>query len=140
MDSGTFRYLLGIAIQYTLDTQLMDVVTAYFYGPLGAYIYIKLPLDFLADFPPKDVPSVYYGLHLQKALYRLKQVGCMWYQHLCKFLLHHHFSHDHALLCLFTLKNSSGFVVVAIYVDDLNLVGTRMTCKHVVELLIITNI
>jgi hypothetical protein len=46
MDSGTFRYLLGMAVQFTLETQFLDVVTAYLYGPLDAHIYIKPPPDF----------------------------------------------------------------------------------------------
>ena len=33
------------------------------------------------------------------------------------------------------LHNSSGFVVVVVYVDDLNLVGTSTTCQHAVDLL-----
>jgi hypothetical protein len=59
----------------------------------------------------------------------------MWYKHLHDFLLHHHFSHDQALPCLFTLQHSSGFVVIAVYVDDLNLVGTPTTCQHAMDLL-----
>ena len=59
----------------------------------------------------------------------------MWYQHLREFLLQHQFKHDQALLCLFTIHNSSGFVVVAVYVDDLNLIGTPTTCQHAVDLL-----
>ena len=78
---------------------------------------------------------MYSRLRLQKALYGLKQVGRMWYQHLREFLLHHQFSHDQALPCLFTLKTSSGFMVVAVYVDDLNLVGSPATYQHVVDLL-----
>ena len=58
----------------------------------------------------------------------------MWYQHLQEFLLHHQFNHNQALPCLFTLMTSSGFVVVAIYVDNLNLVGTPATCQHTVDL------
>ena len=59
----------------------------------------------------------------------------MWYQHLREFLLHHQFSHDEALPYLFTLKTSLGFVVVAVYVDDLNLVDTPVTCQHAMDLL-----
>jgi hypothetical protein len=73
MDSGTFRYLLGMAVQFTLETQLLDVVTAYLYGPLDAHIYIKPPPDFLATSLPEDTPRAYSGLRLQKALYGLKQ-------------------------------------------------------------------
>jgi hypothetical protein len=39
------------------------------------------------------------------------------------------------LPCLFTLKHQSGFVIIAVYVDDLNLVGTPETCQHAVKLL-----
>jgi hypothetical protein len=60
----------------------------------------------------------------------------MWYQHLREFLLHHDFRHDQSLPYIFTFKKSTGFVVVAVYVDDLNLVGTPETCTYVVNLLI----
>ena len=135
MDSGTFRYLLGMKVQYFLDTQLLDVVTAYLYGPLDAQIYIRLPPEFLDHLPSEDTVGTYSGLQLQKALYGLKQAGRMWYKHLRDFLLHHNFSHDQALPCLFTLQHSSGFVVIAVYVDDLNLVGTPATCQHAMNLL-----
>jgi hypothetical protein len=136
MDSGTFLYFLGMAVQYPLDTQLLDVVTAYLYGPLDADIHIRPPPDFLKTNPFEDTPGSYYGLKLQKALYGLKQAGRMWYQHLREFLLHHDFRHDQSLLCIFTFKNSTGIVVIAVYVDDLNLVGTPETCTYVVNLLI----
>ena len=94
MDSGTFRYLLGMAIQYSLDTQLLDMITAYLYGPLDVQLYIRPPPEFLEQAPPEDTPDTYSGLRLQKALYGLKQVGRMWYKHLRDFLLFHNFSHD----------------------------------------------
>jgi len=59
----------------------------------------------------------------------------MWYSHLHSFLLHHNFQHDQSFPCIFILKESSGFAIVAIYVDDINLVGTPTTCKKVVSLL-----
>ena len=59
----------------------------------------------------------------------------MWYKHLRDFLLFHKFQHDQVLPCLFTLKDTSGFVIIAIYVDDLNLVGTTATCNHAIQLL-----
>jgi hypothetical protein len=118
-----------------LETQLLDVVTAYLYGPLDAHIYIKPPPEFLTTSLPNDHPGVYFGLRIQKALYGLKQAGRMWYKHLHDFLIHHKFSHDQALPYLFTLKHQSGFVIIAVYVDDLNLVGTPETCQYAVKLL-----
>ena len=37
--------------------------------------------------------------------------------------------------CVFILRESIGFAIVAIYVNDINLVGTPATCKQVVSLL-----
>ena len=135
MDSGTFHYLLGMTDQYSLNTQLLDLVTAYLYSPLDAHIYIKLPSDFFPEAIPEETTDMYSELRLQKALYGLKQVGHMWYQHLQEFLLHHQFNHDQALPYLFTLKTSSSFVGVAVYIDDLNLVRTPATCQHAMDLL-----
>ena len=39
MDSTTFRYLLGMAVQYMLEKQLLDVVPAYLSGPLHTELY-----------------------------------------------------------------------------------------------------
>ena len=62
MNSGTFKYLLGMAVQYSLDTQLLDVVTVYFYSPLDAQLYIRPPPEFLEQAPPKDANGHYSGL------------------------------------------------------------------------------
>ena len=136
MDSGTFRYLLGMAVHYALETQLLDVVTAYLYGNLDAIVYISLPPDFLPDSNLVGNQGLYSGLKLQKALYGLKQSGRMWYQHLREFLLNHKFQNDQALPCIFTLREKDGFVIIAIYVDDLNLVGTKDTTSRAIALLI----
>ena len=91
-------------VQYSLETQLNDVVTAYLYGPLDVVIHIRPPHDFLLKIPPEDTQGFYFGLKIQKALYGLKQAGRMWYKHLWDFLLHHQFQHNQTLSCLFTLK------------------------------------
>ena len=46
MDGITFRYLISLAKNMNLDMQLMDVVTAYLYGSLGAHIYMEIPDGF----------------------------------------------------------------------------------------------
>ena len=48
----------------------------------------------------------------------------MWYQHLKEFLTAHDFLTDHTLPCIFIYKSQKEFVIVAAYVDDLNLIGT----------------
>ena len=49
------------------------------------------------------------------------------------FLLDQNFSNDLALPCVFAYKKDSDFVILALYVDDINLIGTRVACQYVVQ-------
>jgi hypothetical protein len=73
MDSTTFRYLLGMAVQRMLETQLLDVVRSYLYGPLDTKFYIKPPPNFFSKPIPANTSKSYSGLKIQRALYGLKQ-------------------------------------------------------------------
>ena len=134
MDSTSFRYLLSLAVQMALETRLLDVVTAYLYGDLDAQIHIKPPPDFLPNTTPAQ-PGRFSGLRICKALYGLKQAGRAWYHHLKSFLISHEFQTHPALPCVFVLKDTTGFVILAVYVDDLNSIGTPALSKHVENLL-----
>jgi hypothetical protein len=48
----------------------------------------------------------------------------MWYNHLNEYLLEKGFQNNEICPCIFIKKTTTGFVIVAVYVDDLNLVGT----------------
>ena len=134
MDSTSFRYLLSLAVQMALVARLLDVVTAYLYGDLDTKIYIKPPPDFLPSIPPAQ-PGKFAGLRIRKALYGLKQAGRTWYHHLKTFLLSNGFATDPALPCVFVLKDRLEFVILAVYVDDLNSIGTTALSKRVEDLL-----
>ena len=43
VDGVTFRFLLGMATMKSLETHLMDIVTAYLYGSLDSEIYMRIP-------------------------------------------------------------------------------------------------
>ena len=43
VDATTLRFLISLAVREGLDMRLMDVVTAYLYGPLDNEIYMKIP-------------------------------------------------------------------------------------------------
>jgi hypothetical protein len=135
MDSTSFRYLLSLAVQLTLETRLLDVVTAYLYGDLDAELYLKPPPGFLPEVTAVK-PGRYCGLRIRKALYGLKQAGRAWYHHLKAFLVSHGFENNPALPCVFVLRDATGFVILAVYVDDLNSIGTPQLSKHIEELLI----
>lgn len=40
------------------------------------------------------------------------------------------FLHDPALPCIFNLSQNTEYLIMAIYVDDLNLIGSPSLCKH----------
>lgn len=135
MDSTSFRYLLSLAVHLSLETRLLDVLTAYLYGDLEAKLYLKPPPGFLPDVTTVK-PGRYSGLRICKALYGLKQAGRAWYHHLKTFLVLHGFENNPALPCVFVLRDNTGFVILAVYVDDLNSIGTPRLSKQVEELLI----
>ena len=48
----------------------------------------------------------------------------MWYNCLSEYLLKEGFENNPICPCVFIKKSESGFAIVSVYVDDLNLVGT----------------
>ena len=135
MDSITFRYLIGMAVHFTLEMRLMDVVTAYLYGSLETNLYMKVPPGLEHTSLPAPIAGKHRGVKLQRALYGLKQSGRIWYQRLRDFLISHHFINDQLLPCLFIKRDKQEFVIIAVYVDDLNLVGTSSACTAATQLL-----
>ena len=119
----------------TLEMRLMDVVTTYLYGLLDANIHMQVPPGLETTKQVTTIPSKHRGVRLQRALYGLKQFGHMWYQRLRDYLIEHQFINDPLLPCVFIRQDKSGFVIIAIYVDDLNLVGTKAACIAATQLL-----
>ncbi|CAA7020359.1 unnamed protein product [Microthlaspi erraticum] len=110
VDATTFRFLITLAIREGLDFRLMDVVTAYLYGPLDNEIYMKVPEGFELPEAEKSNSREDFSIKLKRSLYGLKQSGRMW-------------------------KFGKGFVIIAVYVDDLNIIGTPEEISYTVEYL-----
>lgn len=136
MDSITFRYIIGMTVHATLEMYLMDVVSAYLYGSLDANIYMKVPPSLETGTLNQPASGKYRGIKLCKALYALKQSGRMCYQRLRDYLIKNNFISDPLIPCLFIKRDKTGFVIIAVYVDDLNLVGTTTACVTATNLLI----
>jgi hypothetical protein len=49
----------------------------------------------------------------------------MWYNQLKEFLLRKGFSNNDDCPCVFIKKFSTGFCIIFVYVDDLNIIGTQ---------------
>ena len=124
MDVITFRYLISLVVFEKLDMQQMDVVTAYLYRDLDTEIYMKvsegLTLTGSNIFKPRNTLSI----RLRRSLYGLKQSGRMWYNRLSAYLTSQGYVNNELCPCVFINKSHSRFVIVAVYVDDMNLIGT----------------
>jgi hypothetical protein len=121
MNGITFRYLISLTIRKHLSLQLMDVMTAYLYGSLDSNIYMKVPDEI--SVPNTNANHNMYCVKLVKSLYGLKQSGRMWYNRLKEFLLNKGYSNSDDCPCVFIRKSSTGFCIISIYIDDLNIIG-----------------
>jgi hypothetical protein len=106
----------------------MDVVTAYLYGSLDSDIYMKV-LDRIS-IPNMNANRNMYCVKLIKSLYGLKQSRRIWYNRLKEFLLNKGYSNSDDCPCVFIRKSSTGFCIISVYVDDLNIIGHA---KDIVE-------
>ncbi|CAA7046521.1 unnamed protein product [Microthlaspi erraticum] len=125
MDAITFRFLMSLAASQNLEMYLMDVVTAYLYGSLENEIYMKIPEGLKMPEDLKSKAKEICSVRLQRSLYGLKQSGRMWYNRLSEYLLSKDYVNNAICPCVFIKKSSSGFVIIAVYVDDLNMIGTQ---------------
>lgn len=134
VDATTFRFLISLAIKENLDLRLMDVVTAYLYGPLDNEIYMRLPDGI--ELKDKHASRDQHCIRLNKSLYGLKQSGRMWYNRLSEYLIREGYKNDPISPCIFIKKyENKGFVIIAVYVDDLNILGTSGEIAQTVECL-----
>ncbi|KAK9065411.1 hypothetical protein SSX86_016794 [Deinandra increscens subsp. villosa] len=115
--------------------RLMDVVTAYLYGSLDSDIYMKIPEGFKMPEALGSKPKEMYSIKLQRSLYGLKQSGRMWYNRLSDYLISKGYTNNHMCPCVFIKKTTSGYVIIAVYVDDLNIMGTHKEIHETIILL-----
>jgi hypothetical protein len=124
VDAITLWYLVSLTIHEKIDMRLIDIVTAYLYGNLDNDIYMKVLEGFNIPEAYNSGPHGNYFIKLQRSLYGLKQSGRMGYNRLSKYLLKLVYKNDLICSCIFIKKSGSSFVILAIYVDDINLIRT----------------
>ena len=124
MDVITFRYLISFVVSEKLNMQLIDVVTAYLYGDLDTEIYMKAPEGLPLTASNSSRPRNTFSIRLRRSLYGLKQSRRMWYNRLSEYLTSQGYVNNELCPCVFIKKSHSGFAIVAVYVDDMNLIGT----------------
>ncbi|KAL0551256.1 hypothetical protein IC582_010342 [Cucumis melo] len=112
---------------------LMDVVTAYLYGSLENEIYMKISEGFKIPESYNSNSRELCSIKLQRALYGLKQSGRMRYNRLSEYLLKEGYQNNQICPCVFIKKSQSGFTIIAVYVDDLNIIETSEELSKAIE-------
>ena len=85
---------------------------------------MKIPEGFKVPDANNTKPRSMYSIKLQRSLYGLKQSGRMWYNRLSEYLLKEGYVNNPICPCIFIKKSETGFAIIAVYVDDLNLIRT----------------
>jgi hypothetical protein len=112
----SIRCLIAIAAYYGLKLEQMDVLTAFLNPDVEEEIYTQFPqgLEVPEEFK-KGAPA----LRLLKGLYGLKQAPRLWNDAVNATLHRLNFTRCNSDPCLYVRKEKSGFVIIALYVDDL---------------------
>ncbi|KAI7703162.1 hypothetical protein KC353_g14273 [Hortaea werneckii] len=111
---ASFRPIFALAAVHNLEIEQMDVKTAFLHGKIDETIYVKMPTGYGQDGKV---------CRLNKGLYGLKQAPRMWYETLQSFLETQGFSRMEADHSVFVTQRGVQGLVVAVYVDDLLIVG-----------------
>jgi hypothetical protein len=130
IDSIAYRYLIGLTMSSNLKMHIYDVVTAYLYGHLSEEIYMEVP-EGLETMHKVDRKLRNPAVKLNRAIYGLKQAGHVWYNLLSQFLIQSGFPNNDLCPCVFIRKDHRGPCIIALYVDDLNIIGSQEAIKEI---------
>ena len=131
LDIITFRYLINSVVSEKRNMQVMDMVTAYLYGDLDTEMYMKVPEGLPLTGSNSSRPRSTLLIRLRRSLYGLKQSGRMWYNRLSEYLTSQGYVNNELCPCVFIKKSDFGFTIVAVYVDDMNLIRTPAELEEI---------
>lgn len=115
---ATIRTLLAVVAAEDFECEQMDVVTAFLNGDLDEDIYMQVPEGLKT---PANTGKV---CKLNKALYGLKQAPRQWYAKIHVYLVEQlNFKSSPNDPCLYIRKTPSDIIIIALYVDDLLIIG-----------------
>jgi hypothetical protein len=75
------------------------------------------------------------AVQILRSMYGLKQSGRIWFKRFQEEMLTMGFSHDDIAPCLFIKQENKEFIVISVYVDDINIFGTQKICDHTTHML-----
>jgi hypothetical protein len=108
---ATFRTLLTIASKRNLEVQHVDVKTAYLYGELSEYVYMKQP-------PGYENENKNLVCRLLKSIYGLKQAAYVWNKKIDDVFKKMEFTQSSADPCLYIRTKNGKSSYILVFVDD----------------------
>lgn len=108
----TLRMLFALSVQLGLQTNHLDVTTAFLNGDLEETIYMSIPEMF------PDVGQTSKVLKLSMAIYGLKQSSRAWYKKIDECLLAIGYQRSKLEPCMYTKVKDQSKTIVTLYVDD----------------------
>lgn len=120
----SLRYLMSLAVQYDLDIEHLDFVTAFLQGELDEEIYMVQPKEFAQNSKV---------CRLKKAIYGLKQASRQWNKKLDLAMKDIRFQQSTLDPCVYFMINGQKRTYVAVYVDDSMLFSNDDPIKRLVK-------
>ena len=120
----SLRILLCLANQLDLHIHQMDVKTAFLNGELQEDLYIEQPEGVIPRINKRGEKLV---CKLKKSLYGLKQAPRSWNKKLDFVLTDFGFQKCGMDNAIYILKHKEGVMILALYVDDMLLIGSNMS-------------
>ena len=126
----TFRVVLTRMLIEDLEAVVVDIDNAFLNGDLDHEIYMQLP-DGYKEVIEEDLDK---GdcLKLLKAIYGLVQASRQFWKKLVDKLKEGGFKQSEADPCLLYKADQRGMCIIIIYIDDMLIVGTRVTIDEAV--------
>ncbi|GJT76632.1 cysteine-rich receptor-like protein kinase 8 [Tanacetum coccineum] len=107
------RALLATVVQHNWYIEQLYINNAFLHGDILEEVYMIVPQGYYTCLPPNTVCK------LKKSLYGLKQANRQWFTKLTTFLLSLGFKQSYADTSLFTLQDTTNFLTLLVYVDDI---------------------
>lgn len=117
----SYKAIFALAAAKNWEVHQMDFKTAFLYGLIEGEVYVRQPTGF--DNQSGQVCK------LRRALYGLKRSPRVWYDTLVAFLKSHGLKALNADLSVFVKPS----LIVAVYVDDLQITGSSLAEIHAVK-------
>lgn len=126
----TVRIVLHIALNYDWPLYQLDVKNAFLHGELKEEVFMEQPQGYAIGNPKENVCK------LNKSIYGLKQASRTWFEKFYKVVKQCGFSQADGDSSVFICKDSTGIIIILLYVDDIIVTGSNKSRIRDIKILL----